>query len=306
MAKLISVVNMKGGVGKTATVVSVAETFAARGGGPILIIDVDTQATASYCLAGNTTLTHAITEGRTVDAFLRQRLAGAEPGAGIRHFIRAQATATRHDQQPLQVSLLPSSTALRASEREIVRQLTTQRLSMIEIEHKIATELRRALAEISTQYTYIIVDCAPGISPFTTAAIGLADLIIVPTIPDAPSVLGLAAFLDHVRTESTYHAAQRAPHVLLTRYAPRRIRAWFPSRRANAIVDHHREYRNRLEELANSDTSFKLMSSIIEETPLMPHAMGLGGVAPTYGQKYPGRLGRMLEQLTNEIEEVLK
>jgi cellulose biosynthesis protein BcsQ len=44
---------MKGGVGKTSTVVSLADQLAASGQGRVLVVDVDTQATASYFLAGD-------------------------------------------------------------------------------------------------------------------------------------------------------------------------------------------------------------------------------------------------------------
>lgn len=216
----IAIANMKGGVGKTTMVVSLAETFAAEGK-RVLVMDLDAQASVSFFVAGNDLLAELIqTETTTKDYFEQVILERSE--RRLKSFVRPQASRTTHAGDRLDIALLASSPFLRQLEREIVFEMAQKKYSMHAIEGQATTVLKRDLDQARETYDYILIDCAPGISAFTEVAIRLSDLVIVPTIPDLISTIGLEAFCTSLwhgpaARRSSLPAPQRLPHVLATR-----------------------------------------------------------------------------------------
>jgi chromosome partitioning protein len=318
-ARLIAVVNMKGGVGKSSTIVGLAETFAAKGAGPILVIDADTQATASYCLAGDAALKQLHDhkpEPKTLDEFLRRRFVDGDKGVRLNDYVQAGVSYTTDqgskNSKLLDISLIASSTTLRLSERELLRKLTMAKKSLSEIEGEITEVLKDEVARLSPKYAYVLVDCAPGISPLTTAAIAIADLVLVPTVPDAPSFLGLAAFLNSVHSEMTFDSSRRQPHVLITRQPlkQKKSKMWMFGSKSKVAMDHYYHHVELIKELAKTkEPAFVVLDTIIPESRFMPQAMSLGGnskrTAFTYNQKY-GELVGPFSKLVDEITKVLK
>lgn len=313
MAHVLAVTNMKGGVGKSSTVVCLADTLAARGKGPVLVIDVDTQASSSHSLAGDECLTTLIKDGLTIDRFLERRLIKGEPLL-LAHFVRREVSNTTvAGKGALNVALVPSSTNLRLSERDILHKLTQQNLSLTGIEERLTATLATDLAALGKEFNYIIFDCAPGISPLTTAAISCAHLVIVPTIPDFISLLGLDAFLHSVRRDMTHQSAHRPPQVLITRSQARLKHGWAtlwsPSDGRKSKTNTHEEFEDKIRALAKENPKqLGVFKTMLDETPVIPAAMAMGAEhehTPTYQQKYPSPLNKVLDKLTLEIEEVL-
>lgn len=213
---------------------------------------------------------------------------------------------------PLDISLLPSSTTVRASERHIIRDLTSRGKSLVDIENALANVLRTQFERLD-KYKFIIFDCAPGISPFTAAAITISNLVLVPTVCDAASFYGLAAYIETVHSELSFSGSTKLPHLLITRYQekPREIKAWSwqKNKAKEEKIRHQKRYFDKIQELASQpNPRFKVLNTKIYESPLMPHAMSLGALdepaSPTLGQKY-GNMSANLSKLGQEILEVL-
>lgn len=289
-ARVVTVVNMKGGVGKTTTVIALAETLAALDGARVLVIDLDAQASASYSIVGDEVLTDLIRNDRTIDAYFNACLIRQQP-IPIMDLVRRDASCVTHrGEAPLPISLLASSVNLRLTEREIVYHLTGKGCAMDAIEGQATEHLGADISAVSDDFDYVIVDCAPGISAFTAAAVSLADLVIVPTIPDFLSTYGMQSFVRRVFPELiTGSNARRKPHVLISR--------------KRAVKEQH-AYHSLLRQYAErKEAEFRLFRAFIPDNPALSAAPGKQH--STYAQKYPMPLAGCFEALALEVKAVL-
>ncbi|WOJ89441.1 ParA family protein [Methylocapsa polymorpha] len=290
--KLISVANMKGGVGKTTTVVSLAEALAADNpAASILVVDLDPQASASVCLAGDDILAKMIRDGNTIDGFLEDRLVTQDKSKSLK--IRGSVSSTCHAGNPLKISLVPCGPQLRIVERNIVYLLTARNLAMAAIEQKIWKLFETEILPLSNLYDYIIFDCPPGISTISEVAIRASDLVLVPTIPDFISVYGLRAFyqiLWQTRTAGL-PLPKLLPQVLITRF--------------QRNLKQHKEYVERLEASAKlKDPMICVLETKVQQAAALAEALSKGDEIPTFNRKYKG-VTSMLDQLVQELKGVL-
>lgn len=299
--KLIAVANMKGGVGKTTTVVSLAEALAADDpSASILVIDLDPQASASVCLAGDDLLAEMITNGRTLDDFLDLRLNARVP-AKLAPRIHPAVSRTTHRNNPLRISLLPCGPDLRVVEREIIESLNERRFNMRGIEGQTWRLFEQEFQPLGKTYDYVIFDCPPGISPLSEVAIRASDLVIVPTIPDFISVYGINGLLRVFwrATKGALPPPKLKPHVLVTMFQ-RNVK----------------QHKVKVEELENAarlnDAAIRLLKTKVQHAAALAGAMRNIDEAPTLNQKYPtfiqkygGDVTDVLNRLVQELKGVL-
>ena len=293
--KFLAVANMKGGVGKTTTVVMLAEALAADGA-TVLVVDLDPQASASVCFAGDEILAEMIEAGGTLDHYLGLRIVDRNKAA-LRDFVRPYVSSTTHLGEPLAVSLLASGPDLRIVEREIIYALTKRKFSMHAIEGHLWKLFHEDFIPLRESYDYVLFDCAPGISPMTEVAIRACDLVVVACISDFLSTYGLKAFYQMIwgspgGTPSML-APKNLPHVLVTLWR-------------NTVLQ-QRTFQSLEAGAQSQDARFRLFSTRVPQSAALANA--LTKTFETYRNKYkdPGRdlIGDTIEPLIAELKEAL-
>lgn len=293
MGKVIAVANMKGGVGKTATVVGLAEALAAEGA-EVLVIDLDPQANASICFAGNDILKALIEAGNTVDGYLTDRLFKRDETKVFSDCIRTHISNVSHLDNQLPISLLASSSELRLVEREMLYRLNRTGTDIDYFVDKLHDLIKDQLKQARKAYDYVLIDCPPGISLLTETSIRLANLVLVPTIPDFLSTYGLQTFCSNMRTgeiaKRTTLEKPKKPYVLVTRVRP--------------INEHKHTIELLQNERLKEKPTFHLLETQIPERAAIASALGKVDSWPSFSQKWKDTAG-ILERLSNEIKETL-
>lgn len=186
MAKIISVVNQKGGVGKTTSAVNLCAALGALGK-RVLLVDIDPQ--------GNTTSGYGISR-KNLNATSYELLIGSVTAGEA-------VIKTKFDG----VDIIPSNMNLAGAELE---------LAVLEKREAI---LKTALAPIQQNYDYIFFDCPPSLGLITINALTASDSFLVPIQCEYYALEGLSQLMATVRTvKRLYNPFIELEGVLLTMY----------------------------------------------------------------------------------------
>lgn len=189
MAKIISIVNQKGGVGKTTTSLNISATLAAAKR-KILLIDMDAQ--------GNTTMGSGV-DKYEINYSTYDLLTQNVPFESI---VKKGMDAG--------YDLIPSNSDLTAAEVFLMDKFARE------------TKLKTILEPIKVNYDYIFIDCPPSLSLLTVNALTASDSIIIPMQCEYFALEGLSALMETVKDlKQAVNSKLEIEGILRTMYDPR-------------------------------------------------------------------------------------
>lgn len=164
MAKIISLINQKGGVGKTTSSYNIGYILSKSS--PTLLVDLDPQASLTI-------------------------YAGLEPYSYERTMVDVLAER-RPDVKSCIVSLrdgldiIPSRIELAKAEIDLLSRTAREQV------------LSKALDQVSDDYGYIVIDCPPQLSTLTYNALASTDAVLIPCKTDYLSYRGIPQLLETI------------------------------------------------------------------------------------------------------------
>lgn len=192
MAKIISIINFKGGVGKTTTTLNIGAGLAKFHDKKVLLIDLDPQTNLTLSMMSFKLWKDRVDESGSIkdlfEAFMNRDVSYAVSNSIIKSPIRDDKNILipKLDLVPSHLSMLLIDLQL-AKSFVIMGEFESKWVEMWE--HR--SILKQGLLDIKDDYDLILIDCPPNFNVVTQNAIFSSDYYIIPSIPDYLSVIGM-------------------------------------------------------------------------------------------------------------------
>jgi chromosome partitioning protein len=229
-ARIISVANQKGGVGKTATTTNLGATLFGMGH-RVLVVDMDPQGNLTSSFGSRATCRTTI-----ADALLDPKVA-----MPLVHIQERDGAA---------LDLTPTSIALATSEAALMNKLGRE------------LRLRDQLHRLAGDYDFIFIDTPPSLGLLTINALAAAQLVLIPTEARFFSLQGLQMLQESIDEILYINPNLRILGIVLSKY-DRRLRE------EQTVARYLREHWGDLVFETSVGTNSKILESASSGVPLV-------------------------------------
>ena len=189
MARVISVANQKGGVGKTTTTVNLGACLA-DAGKRVLLVDMDAQGNATSGIG----IKKSDVSNDIYDVLVNE--------------VPLKEVIQQTDREGLDIA--PATIQLSGAEIELTSMMARE------------SRLKTALSDVTDDYDYVLIDCPPSLGHLTINSFSASDSILIPVQCEYYALEGLSQLLNTIRlVQKHFNADLRIEGVLLTMYDAR-------------------------------------------------------------------------------------
>ncbi|KUG03289.1 chromosome (plasmid) partitioning protein para / sporulation initiation inhibitor protein soj [hydrocarbon metagenome] len=191
MPEVISIINLKGGVGKTTITIALGEIMASRHGLKVLIIDLDPQTNATVALIGEDVWVKRNIRGQTLMQLFRDKLENTNIFSAEEAIIKNVSNVGGGING---LDLLPSSLDL-IDLQDLIINIPVSRFLPL----KPVTVLAEAVADHLPGYDVILIDCPPNLGLITQNGLIISQHYLIPVIPDVLSTYGIPQIVSRIK-----------------------------------------------------------------------------------------------------------
>lgn len=191
MTKVVSTINLKGGVGKTQMTVALAEFLALLHSKKVLLIDLDPQTNATVSLIDENKWLVKDQKGETLLQLFKDKLEWTSKFDINKVIIKNVSNVAGGIPN---LDLLPSSLGL-ISIQDSLPLIPAGRFYVTSP----VTLLKEAISDVLEEYDFVLIDCPPNLGIITLNGIYISDYYLIPCIPDILSTYGIPQILDRLK-----------------------------------------------------------------------------------------------------------
>ena len=194
-ARVISIANQKGGVGKTTTVINLGAALAELGR-KTLLVDLDPQS--------------ALSEGFGINSY---ELEETIYNALVESHISSLESVTHYGIRP-NLDVVPSNIDLAAAEMELIAAIGREYI------------LKESLDPLRERYNYILIDCAPSLGLLTINALTASNSVLIPLQCEYLALRGMRTLIEVIeKVQRKLNPSLKILGILGTMYNARTIHA---------------------------------------------------------------------------------
>lgn len=224
--QVVSVINYKGGVGKTTLTTNIAAELAWRDY-RVLLLDLDPQASLTFSLVQPDYWTKNLEKSNTIKAWYDATQSGGSVDLGSLAFSPKNVNAVLSRRGKPTLDLIPSHLGLINVDLELATGLAGASMKQAKLNYmRVHRRLAEGLADPQfDEYDIILIDCPPNFNIVTKTAIVASSHILIPAKADYLSTLGIdylrrsldqlvGDYNDYASLDSTDAAKSIAPEVI--------------------------------------------------------------------------------------------